>query len=285
MQLRTINPKFPIFTDSAGVPQTVAPLQASAKKKPTVKDLTLSNFKSQKFEASVMLNLGFDSLVSGKTDNNYSFFMFELSFVDPLLRIQPILGIDRAVQWGTSVRIGISVESTDNTASLNLAGLSASATVKGTSTSVEARFEGMSLALSLSLGSFITLGAVFDATMMNNIGKLVETFQQSVRSDPSSIIPTSLQSADLMSAADLKYHQGVSAAYAIHRIKQSQKLQNALDRLDDKLDNNNTSFLYSMVDPWLVRSVYNKISDGNPFDKPSDKTKKNAIKIADNTKA
>ena len=101
MQLRYINPKAPTFADSAGN-RSVARMERLSSV-PTADNLTLSTFKSEQFNASVMLELGFTSM-QGRGDHSYDFYMFAFSFVDPVLRVENVMGIDRAFEFGTSIR-------------------------------------------------------------------------------------------------------------------------------------------------------------------------------------
>lgn len=281
MRLQYINPKAPTFSDSAGN-RSVARVERLSSG-PTAENLTLSTFKSEQFNASVMLELGFTSM-QGRSDSSYDFYMFAFSFVDPVLRVENVMGIDRAFEFGTSIRIGISVARTSNSASLNLSGVSASATVQGVKSSVEAHFLGMDLKLSTQLAQYITLGAPFDATMMNNIGKLTAQFQNEVATHPEWILPDRLASADLLSDAGSNYLQAISAAYAIHRITQDNNLQSALDRLSSKVSSNSQGYAYSEVSPWVTQAVYYQISGGDPFGSLTSATKTKAHQIYDNTK-
>lgn len=282
MRLQYLNPRAPVFQDAAGQ-RTVVPLERLAAA-PTAAELTLSSFKSEQFNASIMLELGFTSM-QGRSDSTYDFYMFAFSFTSPMLRVENVQGIDRAFEYGTSARIGISVARTQNTASLNLSGLAASASVQGVKSSVEAQFTGMDLKLSTRLGNYITLGAAFDATMMNNLGKMTADFQNSVANNPEWILPDRLSSADLVSDAGVNSLQAVSSAYALHRITQGDTLQTALNRLSNRVASNNQGYAYAEVSPWLTQAVYYQISGGDPFGPLSSTTKTKAHQIYDNTQA
>ncbi|MCY1021239.1 hypothetical protein [Pyxidicoccus sp. MSG2] len=120
MRLQYLNPRAPVFQDAAGQ-RTVVPMERLAAV-PTASELTLSSFKAEQFNASIMLELGFSSM-QGRSDSTYDFYMFAFSFASPMLSIENVQGIDRAFEYGTSARIAISVARTTATASLNLAGL------------------------------------------------------------------------------------------------------------------------------------------------------------------
>ncbi|MCY1014529.1 hypothetical protein [Pyxidicoccus sp. MSG2] len=282
MRLQYLNPRAPVFQDAAGQ-RTVVPMERLAAV-PTASELTLSSFKAEQFNASIMLELGFSSM-QGRSDSTYDFYMFAFSFASPMLSIENVQGIDRAFEYGTSARIAISVARTTATASLNLAGLAASASVQGVKSSVEAQFTGMDLKLSTRLGNYITLGAPFDATMMNNIGKMTADFQNSVATNPEWILPDRLSSADLISDAGGNYLQAISSAYAIHRITQGDTLQSALNRLSSKVSSNSRGYAYEEVSTWLTQAVYYQISGGDPFGPLASSTKTKAHQIYDNTQA
>jgi hypothetical protein len=143
----------------------------------------------------------------------------------------------------------------------------------------------MDLKLSTRLGNYITLGAPFDATMMNNIGKMTADFQNSVATNPEWILPDRLSSADLISDAGGNYLQAISSAYAIHRITQGDTLQSALNRLSNKVSSNSRGYAYEEVSTWLTQAVYYQISGGDPFGPLASSTKTKAHQIYDNTQA
>ena len=161
--------------------------------------------------------------------------------------------------------------------------MSASATVQGVKSSVEAHFLGMDLKLSTQLAQYITLGAPFDATMMNNIGKMTAQFQNEVAAHPEWILPDRLASADLLSDA------GTNPAGHLRRLRHpphhpEQHLQSALDRLSSKVSSNDRGYAYSEVSPWVTQAVYYQISGGDPFGSLTSATKTKAHQIYDNTK-
>lgn len=279
MRLYPINPENPVFPDFGGAAVARAVRDDSPASPPRAADLTVSSFKSERLTGKLMVDLGF-GMMSAKSDSEFAFYLLSFSFVDPKLRLEG----GRAVQYGTTMRLGISARKTKNTASLNLAGLSASATVEARNTSVQPKFHGMELSLSTRLGDQIPVGAPFDATMTFQIGKMTAMFQEAVRNDPSKINPDRLAATDLLSGAGANYNRGVSAAYALHRMTKGDDLQAALNRLAERVAKGNHDYLYSAVAPWVVASVYCQIN-GDDLSAPLSKTSKKAAQaIYDNTK-
>jgi hypothetical protein len=224
--------------------------------------LLKTNMNVNQYSTKFAVELGFEDILSGKTDSNHSFFMFEYTATSPQLQLHN----DINVAFGYGMRIGIVVNNSSFTGAVNLSDLAAQTEIKKATATCTAFFYCLDPGIVDTLSLLLPTGADFNTSYIANIGSAVALIAESMIGATGELLPQYI--VEIPTPDQLDYITGLSASYALHGMTKSKSFASEVSRLSDKLAAGSTQYYYDRVELLASASIYNGIMNGSYTEKP-----------------